>query len=263
MAETSGAIERDFFARYLHPVTISNCNLERLGKKYDGGYISCSFDIEYPEAAFSFGIAGRDSWGCHAAHKYSVPVFQYDPFNVSIPFCNKLGELMNFNAVGIAEKTYIDADDIRFETFSDMLKSYKINGSVVVKMDIEGNEWLSLQKLLQDGAYENISQLIVEMHDLLTNNEQDADLIKTVLKELHDKFYIVHLHANNFACSPYTEKLPASVIEVTYINRNIPNLEVKPDEIPHFPHALDSPNYFPFRDCPMDRRLFSGVDVKS
>ena len=253
-------IEKEFFYKYLRPVIISNCKLERLGRVHDGGYISCHLDIDYPEAAFSYGIGGRDSWGCNVANKYRIPVYQYDPFDLRRPPCNRRHKvypsLIHFKPIGIAGETYTDPNGLKFETFTDSLKEVKVKNKVLVKMDIEGNEWLSLKKLLDDGSYQHISQLLLEIHQLFTYDINRANLIKSVLKQLYEKFYIVHLHSNNYSCDARMPGIPASVIEVTYVNRNLSRLKVKPNKIPEFPNKLDSPNDSNRADCPIDSTIF-------
>lgn len=252
----NGVIDGDFFSTYLRPVTISNCNLERLGVRNDGGYVACQFDIDHPEAAFSYGIEGRDSWGCHAAKNYGVPIFQYDPFDAHSPPCNEDQPLNQFYAIGIAGETYTDASERRFETFRDSLNSHELTGNVVVKMDIEGAEWRSLERAFEDGSYKKISQLIIEVHDLLTDDKEEAKLIGKVLKSLHENFYIVNLHTNNYTCASSKAALPAGVIEIAYVNRNLPNLQLEPGVLPQFPHELDSPNHPDLPDCQIEPEFF-------
>lgn len=257
MSMANPAINDVFFSQYLRPVVIENCDLERLGRKHDGGYVGCQASLGNPIAAFSYGIGGRDSWGCNFAKKYHLPVYQFDPFNVKTPPCNKNNPLIHFKSIGVAGHDYKDNSNNKvFETFQTSLNNFAPKGPVMVKMDIEGNEWRSLETILQDGSYSQITQLVLETHGLLTSDNKQAHLIKRVLKGLYEKFYIVHLHTNNYGCN-YNKKskLPGHVIEITYVNRNISGLKVSQSSMPKFPHALDSPNGGR-RDCPIDVRFF-------
>lgn len=254
----SPAISNWFFSTYLKPIIIKNCTLERLGRKNDGGYIGCNANLGSPSAAFSYGIEGRDSWGCAVAKQYNIPVYQYDPYDIRIPNCNKKNPLLNFNPKGVAGHNYQDKKNRTFETFKTNLKQHNQYGKVIVKMDIEGNEWHSLQTSLEDGSYKQITQLILETHELFTAKTSLADTIRTVLKELAEKFYIVHLHANNFGCKNNKKNvLPGDVIEITYVNRNIHNLNIIKNRLPKFPNTLDSPNNINKIDCPVDTRIFN------
>jgi hypothetical protein len=226
--------------------------MERIGRENDGGYLSCNLNLTPVKVAFSYGIGGRDTWGCDVAKKYNIPVYQYDPFDLRVPACNNNSKLIHFKPIGIAERTYVNSDNIKFEIFRDSLNNLNVEENVLVKIDIEGNEWMSLEKVLNDGSYQKISQLVLETHQLFTKNQQRAELIKRVLKNLYEKFYIVHLHTNNYVCGA-KEGIPGSVIEVSYVNRNVINLELVSKKIPKFPHKLDSPNRGnASQDCPID-----------
>ena len=259
-AEPDFAISEQFYSEHLKPVTLIGCELERMGRDTDGGYINCASDLGSPQVAFSYGIGGRDSWGCDVAEKYQIPVYQYDPFDLRVPPCNKNlkdQSLTRFLPVGVAGKTYTDAENIGFETFLDSLRVLDISGKALVKMDIEGKEWLSLERVLEDGSYARITQLILEIHGLQTTNRRRGKLIKKVLAGLNRHFHVVHIHTNNYACNPIVPGIRANVLEISYVNRNIPNMKVKPKQKPSFPTSLDSPNNPNAADCPIDDDLFT------
>jgi hypothetical protein len=250
-------IGSEFLIRNLRPVVLEGCQLERTGREHDGGYLNCVPRSNNLAAAFSYGIEGRDSWGCDFANKYQVPVYQFDPFDTRIPKCNQDNPLMNFNPVGIDKSTYTDKNGIKFESFSASLERLGVTGQTIVKMDIEGAEWNSLEKAIEDGSYKKINQLIIEIHDLTTRKYSQASLIKRVLKKLNAKFHIVHLHANNYACDDRIEKIPASVLEVTYVNKNAKGYKInKRATVSPFPIALDTPNNPKIQDCQFDTKVF-------
>src|SRR6185436_11609048 len=58
------------------PVALKNCTLERVGKENDGGYLVCGNLLGNVRSAYSYGIAGEDSWGCDTSRRLHVTVHQ-------------------------------------------------------------------------------------------------------------------------------------------------------------------------------------------
>src|SRR5512132_3174011 len=54
------------------PVSLKNCTLERIGKHNDGGYLVCGNLLGNVRSAYSYGIAGEDSWGCDVSRRVHV-----------------------------------------------------------------------------------------------------------------------------------------------------------------------------------------------
>lgn len=65
----------------LRPVRLSNCTMKRFGAANDGGYLLCANLTGEAQSAYSYGIEGRDEWGCDVSRAYHLPIHQYDCFN--------------------------------------------------------------------------------------------------------------------------------------------------------------------------------------
>lgn len=77
----------------LKPYNDTNCNIDRVGEgQSDGGYLICTNFLNNIEGLVNLGINGYDQLGCNLTHIKSVPNYQFDCTNPTIPLCdNKNG----------------------------------------------------------------------------------------------------------------------------------------------------------------------------
>ena len=217
----------------LRPVPLANCQLERFGEQFDGGYLMCGNLLDGARAAYSYGISGYDGWGCDVAARLSTTTHQYDCFNLQQPTCTK-GKT-TFHPLCIAGEAKVDADGRIFQSLEQQLADNKDDSHrVVVKMDVEGAEWESLLRT-SDAVLQRIDQLVIELHGT------DDPLYLEVVRKLKRTFHVAHVHANNYTCTEKAAPFPSSVYEVLFVNTRIGQIAegAKP---PKLPHALDSPN---------------------
>ncbi len=65
----------------LRPVALDTCDLQRFGDpSSDGGYLMCGNLLSPIRSAYSYGIEGRDRWGCDVSQRFSVRVHEYRLF---------------------------------------------------------------------------------------------------------------------------------------------------------------------------------------
>ena len=81
---------------------------------------------------------------------------------------------------------------------------------LLLKIDIEGGEYETLEKLCADFDLARITGIICEFHDI---NER-RDEFRKVLRQLKDSFWLVHTHMNN-------NSRTGEVLELTFENRNL------------------------------------------
>lgn len=84
---------------------------------------------------------------------------------------------------------------------------------LLLKIDIEGDEYATLEKLCADFDLTRITGIICEFHDI---NER-RDEFRKVLGQLKDNFWLVHTHMNN-------NSRTGEVLELTFENKNLAGL---------------------------------------
>src|SRR5262245_17736681 len=53
----------------IQPVRITDCDLQRFGEPYDGGYPLCGNLLGSVKAGYSYGLSGYDGWGCDVSRR--------------------------------------------------------------------------------------------------------------------------------------------------------------------------------------------------
>ena len=223
----------------IRPVRLSNCVLKRFGHPHDGGYLLCENLAREAKSAYSWGIDGRDEWGCDVSRAYHLPVHQYDCFNPKRPACDGAEFHFHDECVG-SGPARIDG-----RAFDGVANQIARNGDagkrLLVKMDVESAEWESLAAT-PDSVLENIDQLAIEFHEL------DDPHYVDVVEKLKKTFYIANVHFNNYACMWWSEPFPALAYEVLFVNKRLAVLDTANPRADH-PHPLDAPNKPSKKDC--------------
>jgi hypothetical protein len=223
----------------LQPIRLTNCEFQRFGEPHDGGYVLCANLLGSVRSAYSYGISGYDQWGCDVTHRLSVPVHQYDCFNLQRPVCPG-GQTVFHEECVAGERATIDGRP--FDTpANQFVKNGDAARRLVVKMDVEGAEWDTwLQS--PDSVFQQIDQLTIELHGVA-----EPDRFTAVVKKLKQFFYVANLHYNNFACGQGIAPFPASVYEVLFVSKR---LGVPGGSGPAgAPAALTAPNTTQWDDC--------------
>lgn len=220
------------FLNLLEPQTAKNYDKIRVGSANDGGYVQLN-DFNNITQALSFGISDNDDWDIDIAER-GILVHQYDHTVDRAPTQHKLLQFYKkkITANKISEK------EITLDALIEQIKNKK-HGSIILKMDIEGDEWSIFNKTNTDN-FIYLKQIVCEFHGLSRLSE-DMFYEKALesIKKINKFFFVYHIHANNYAplVNIANIALP-DVLEVSFANRNFysaePNIEV-------FPSRLDSP----------------------
>lgn len=238
----------------LRPIKLTNCELDRVGSVNDGGYLVCKDMIgkaaKPVESGYSIGIEGRDDFGCALSKDFNIPVYQYDPFNTTVPACP--GGKTQFFPIGLAGKNFTDENGRKFETLEKIVSDRGDIGKVLfLQMDIEGAEYETFAAT-PDDTLKQFQQISLEVHDLGGSPKK----ARILLEKLDKLFYIVWVHANNCCCTAAPYILPSNTIEIHYVNKNIGTPE-QPLALAQTPNPLNSPNLPNQRDCPFTSNMFS------
>lgn len=222
----------------LQPVRLANCQLQRFGEPHDGGYLMCGNLLDDVTSAYSYGISGYDGWGCEVSTRLDVPVHQYDCFDLRQPACLSGRTIFHPLCVGGAPRV---EKGRRFETLDQQIAANGDAGKrLVVKMDVEGSEWASLEAA-PDELLRRIDQLAIEFHGA------GRGRYLRVIRRLKQHFYVAHLHFNNYSCTDGTPPFPAWAYEVLFVSRRLGVLEDGPPLA--LPHPQDAPNDPAVDDC--------------
>ena len=229
---------REYLFAELQPVKLANCELQRFGEPHDGGYLMCANLLASAQAGYSYGISGYDQWGCDISRRLSVPVHQYDCFDLHRPKCADGKTVFHAECVGPKPETI---DGRLFDTPGNQ---FKRNGDgarrVVVKIDVEGAEWDTFLNT-PDAVFDRIDQMSVEFHGAGEDRHIAAVL---TLKRF---FYVANLHFNNYSCQPELAPFPSWAYEVLFVNKKL-GVPDGSKAVP-IPHPLDAPNNPKEKDC--------------
>jgi hypothetical protein len=222
----------------LTPVHVANCTLQRYGNANDGGYLMCAEAVATAQALYSYGIDGRDEWGCAVSRATSLTVHQYDCFNTAQPPCDGGSTMFHAECVGP------EAGSIDGRPFGTIADHIRVNGDagkrLVIKMDVEGSEWRSLVAAPAP-VLAAIDQIAIEFHGV-----EQAHFLETV-EHLKNFFHVAHVHQNNYECLPGFDPFPGPVVEALLVNKRLAVVDPSVDARPASP--LDAPNNPSAADC--------------
>jgi hypothetical protein len=222
----------------LTPIQITNCELQRFGSRYDGGYLMCANLLSRSQAAYSYGIDGNDDWGCEVAGPLNIPLHQYDCFNTTAPPCPGSAPRFHAECIGPERRTI---EGRAFDTIASQIVENGDTGKrLVVKMDVEGSEWRSLASA-PDHVLEAIDQLAIEFHRV-----EERAFVETISR-LKQFFYVAHYHHNNYECRPGFEPFAGPVFEVLLVSTRMAVAD--PWVTAWASSPLDAPNNPNLADC--------------
>ena len=191
---------------YLYPRKILGKKRKLYGTKDDGGYVLLE-DLNDIKIAYSFGIGPSVDFDKELADN-NIDIYMYDHTITKLPFQNPK---FHYFHIGLSRKSNKEQN---LKSLEEIIED---NGhlnetNMILKMDIEYNEWESLinvpEKLLKQFKY-----ILMELHF-----KEDFELYKKVLKKLNENHQIFYIHCN--LCSKVKiidDLLLCSSLEVSYI----------------------------------------------
>jgi hypothetical protein len=243
--------------------------LIRLGREKDGGYIVLRDIILRTKNLVSFGL-GYDLSFEVDFHKLnpSAGVVVYD-HTISVPNIQNIIKqfvrlvFFRINFATLIECVTFFAEYKRFFRDKRLHKIQRINShcyqkfdttcddifkqldsDVVVKMDIEGDEYKILPFLLKHIS--QISLIIIEFHQI----ESRIELFEKIIKDIQSTCMVVHVHANNIG--DLTINGIPETLEITFSKINP---EITENFITELPNSLyDYPNDPKLRDFQLNWR---------
>ena len=218
--------------RLLAPRAAASSAKRRFGRDFDGGYVMLE-DFNGAGAAISLGINDDVSWDLDVAHR-GLEIFQFDHTIVALPDTH---ERFHFNPLRIAATPAAGA-----VTLEQAFRMAEVAGTspVILKMDIEGDEWDVLDTVPEE-MLDRCNQIIIEFHHMERLLEPASlSQARRVFEKLSRGFFLCHVHGNNCGnlVNLHNIVLPET-LEMTFAKTAVyPSVETHES----FPQRLDSPN---------------------
>jgi hypothetical protein len=240
---TRAEIARSELFAEIQPVRLANCELQRFGEAYDGGYPLCANLLGRVKAGYSYGISGYDGWGCEVSRQLHIRVHQYDCFDLRQPSCPGGQTAFHGECIGTSKE---EQDGRPFDTLSNQVaRNGDASMALVMKIDVEGAEWDAFL-LAPESTLSQIEQLDVEFHRV-----DDPKYVET-MRRLKQFFYVAHVHYNNFSCDASLAPFPSWAFEVLLVNKRIATSDGSPAPVAR---RVDSPNNALAPDCQAARSM--------
>ncbi len=236
MASASNVMQSQMLAtlRLISPVAALNVAKCRVGGAEDGGYVMLD-DLACIGICYSLGVGPDVSWDRQMA-ELGAQIYQYDHTVEKAP-----AEHPRFHhfRIGITHDRSLAPEFRRIDALIDE-NGHGERDDMVLKIDIEGHEWDSLDAL-DPGVFAKFRQILAEFHGMrLLNIDSFQKRAHRVFSKLRQTHEVIHVHGNNFAGMPVVEGIPiADCLELSFASRRYysfaPSYEI-------FPGDLDRPN---------------------
>lgn len=207
---------------FLRPVPLQG--MVRIGSTHDGGYVVYDRLLIQTDTLLSYGVGWDTAFEEHFHQITGKSAIMFDPtmfggksildmhlllgLVVRLKFIQALFRLakicrwwwkkrqfLSRNIYFIPEGIAVRKKD-RFDTLQNHIIRYGLaEQHILLKIDIEGDEYAIFEESHILGALTNVHQIIIEWHDLSNRLPR----LQHILSRLNNDFVIVHIHGNNYA----------------------------------------------------------------
>lgn len=207
--------------------------LKRYGNMWgDGGYVFSVDMISSCDNIYSYGIGPRPDqilFDLQMAN-YGKKVYMYD---------GTIQKPASMHSNFIFKKENVSSDNIYRHIIEN---GHENETNLTAQIDIEGCEY-ELFLNCDDKLFSVFSQMNVEFHDMLDYSDEKM----AVLKKLAEKYYVFHIHLNNWMLDKNHHPNGwkdgyASVYEVSYIRKDVLNYTPELYKKSYPIKGLDVPN---------------------
>ena len=197
------------FYHLIYPKKVIGKNRILLGEKSDGCYVLLD-DFEKIKYVYSFGISNKIQFD-DALAKKGIYVYMYDHTINSLPYNNSK---FHWSKIGICGNN----NRIRnLKTLEDLLKENRhiSEKNMILKIDVEGGEWNSLNELNED-ILRQFKYILIEYHFFRPSKEE---LYYNVIKKIHKSHQAFYCRCHGRSnISPLRNRICKN-LEVSYIIR--------------------------------------------
>jgi glycosyltransferase involved in cell wall biosynthesis len=216
----------------LAPHSVAKFRKIRVGVGGDGGYVMLD-DFAGISTALSLGVGADVSWDAAIADR-RIRVLQFDDSldRAPVPHSGCAFRRAKIGPVAAADRSET--------TIEAILAELAPSGDLLLKMDIDGDEWGVLDTLDQ-ASIGRFRQIVCEFHDLDRFGDPKWRLrARGAVERLYRTHCVLHVHGNNNVPQALVgSRLVPKVIEITFVRRDAYEISAS-TEI--FPTELDRPN---------------------
>tara|TARA_B100001057_G_scaffold497053_1_gene600167 strand:+ start:1027 stop:1803 length:777 start_codon:yes stop_codon:yes gene_type:complete len=218
--------------------------LIRLGDQNDGGYLIPN-DIEGIKKNYSAGIGNLTKFEMDLEQKYSIISYMFDFNEIDQKILPKRSKFFK-KKIGI-----ISLNDKL--SMNDLLDNEE--GEIICKIDIEGDEYLTLTSISEQNL-NKIRILVIEIHDLRhLRNYFFFKSFEKIIDKLNKNFHICHLHPNNVSKVKNVGGYDVpDMLELTLIRKDrIKNFK---EQFSDLPHQLDQKTVLTKNEIFIDKKWY-------
>lgn len=217
----------------LRPVK-TQFELKRFGAEFDGGYLMPE-DFEGIQTCFSPGVDVNASFELDIKNRLGIESHLAD-YSVN-------GPPMNLDPKSFLKKFIGSFESDVYTTLDKWVRAtddFKSDQDMLLQMDIEGGEYLSLLGVSEE-VLKRFRILLVEIHHVESwGDPRFFEIVKTFFEKISRHFWVIHNHPNN--CCGLVNLggfMAPRVFELTFLRKDRAELL---GYCEHFPHTLDRPN---------------------
>jgi hypothetical protein len=258
--------------KFLRPLSVGN--KMRTGPANEGGYVVYKPSLYNTNMLISYGVGWDIRFEVDYYNLTNNKIHMFDPTMFDKDFINwshckrllyqfRIRQLCNYMSFSYGWKkkiAYLKKHDIWFhnegiaaetkvkhDTFARHLIKLNITAErILLKIDIEGNEYAVLNDSDFHKSLCNVELLIIEFHDL----KNKLRSLEFIIQKLKEQFELVHIHGNNCGKSftlyrDMSDLVFPDVIEMTFVRKeSLSKEDILDSEMDYPCCGLDSPNSF-------------------
>jgi len=217
--------------KYLQP--IKEHKLLRLGGISDGGYIVPEKLIHSCDHLLSFGMG--DDWLFEEEFSQLKTASQINVYDASVPNQRfNLQKLKDYEIFFKGQRQHYKEMVGQIPGYTSFVQTFERmpNGNILIKMDIEGDEYQSIEHLLH--YQDRIPGMVIEFHLVWAEYPR----FKKTIQMIQQFYQIVHLHGNNYG--KLSESMLPDVLEISFMRSEL--CESTQKRCLSYISNLDSPN---------------------
>jgi hypothetical protein len=219
-------------------------NLIRLGEKNDGGYLVPD-DLLGVDRNYSAGVGFLTQFEKDLEEKYLIESNMLDFNEIEKTILPSKSSFLKKKLALVTNNQEISINDWIIKADND----------IILKLDIEGDEYASLIDISEENL-KKVRILVIEFHDLRNlRNDIFLNLFDKVINKLNKYFYVCHLHINNISKIKNigSYEVP-DMVEMTFIRKDrVKNFSSK---LSVLPHKLDNKTVIDIKEKFLDRNWY-------